>query len=99
MKEENKIKYLGEILDSSGNINENIVDRSHKAIGLRNKLKSLITDISLGSFYFQICLTMRQSMYLSSILVNSESWYFLTKKQLKLLESADSKELRKRRPK
>ena len=90
MKEEERVKYLGDVVDSRGSINETITDRVNKAIGLRSKLKSLTTDISLGSFYFEICLTMRESMYLNSILVNCESWYFITKKQIEQLEAADS---------
>ena len=52
MKEEERVKYLGDVVDSSGSINETIADRVNKAIGLRSKLKSLTTDISLGSFFF-----------------------------------------------
>ena len=65
MHEADKIKYLGEIIDVTGNMNENINERIHRSIGLRSKLKSLISGISLGSFHFEICLAMRKAAYLN----------------------------------
>ena len=72
-----------------GNINDTILERSTRAIGLRTQIKSLISSISLGSFFFEISLIFRESMYLNSILVNCDSWYSISKKNMEILESAD----------
>ena len=50
MKEAERIKFLGEIITISGSLDENIEDRSNRAIGIRSKLKSLISGISLVFF-------------------------------------------------
>ena len=63
--------------DKNANVDKTIVDRSTRAIGLRSQLKSLLSSISLGSFYFEISLIYRESMYLNSILVNCEAWYYI----------------------
>ena len=89
MMNKEQIKFLGDILNSEGTIDDTILDRSSRAIGLRSQLKSIITSLSLGSFYFEISLIFRESMYLNSILVNSEAWYNISKKNMEILESAD----------
>ena len=89
MKVDDKIKYFGEVITSSGLLDDNIEDRTNRAIGIRSKIKSLIDGISLGSCHFEICMIMREAVYLNSILVNAETWYSLTSKQISLLESAD----------
>ena len=89
MKSERRLKYLGDILTVDANIDETIVDRSTRAIGLRSQLKSLLSSISLGSFFFEISLIYRESMYLNSILINCEAWYYISKKNMELLEAAD----------
>merc|ERR1711954_199837 len=64
--------------------------RCNKAIGLRTRLRSIISDISLGSLHFGICLIMRQAVYINSILVNCESWNYLSKNQIAKLEASDA---------
>ena len=90
MKGCEEIRFLGDLINKSGNINQNIEDRLNKAIGLRTKVKSLISGISLGSYHFEICMIMREAVYLNSILVNGETWYFMTQRQLEALEAADA---------
>ena len=90
MQQGQKIKFLGDIISSSGKMSENIEERINKAIGLRSKLKSIISGISMGICHFEICMILREAVYLNSILVNCESWYFLTKRQIQSLESADT---------
>ena len=41
MKNKTQLKYLGEILNIQGNINDTILERSTRAIGLRTQIKSL----------------------------------------------------------
>ena len=45
--------------------------------------------ISLGKHYFKIALLLRESIFLSSVLNNSEIWYRLTKNDLEELEVLD----------
>ena len=52
IKETNKFKYLGDEVNSLGNIDDTISSRSSKAIGLRSQIRSMINSISLGSYFF-----------------------------------------------
>ena len=90
MQQVNKIKYLGDFLNSEGSVSDTLSDRINKSIGLRSQLKSIISDISLGSYHFEVSMIMRESMYLNSILFNADSWYYLNKKQIESLEAVDS---------
>ena len=70
-----KQKYLGDIVSSSGSNQENIKDRcktGHRAI---SQIKSLMNDISLGKYTIQIGLILRDSIFLSKMLLNSEVWH------------------------
>ena len=89
-----KQKYLGDIVSSSGSNQENIKDRcktGHRAI---SQIKSLMNDISLGKYTIQIGLILRDSIFLSKILLNSEVWHSLTKNQVEELEIIDRMLLR-----
>ena len=89
MQNAKKIKYLGDYLNSFGNLDDTINDRSQKAIGLRSQLSSILKTISLGVYYFEVAMILRESSYLNALLFDSESWCYLTKKQLETFESAD----------
>ena len=52
-KNTSKLKYLGDFLNQGGNFNDTITDRVNRAIGLRSQLMSLLSNISLGSFYLK----------------------------------------------
>ena len=91
MKETNSLKYLGEVLNAEGNINDTINARVSKAIGLRSQYSSLIKSISLGNYHFEIGMVFRDAMYLNSLLVHSETWYFISKKNMEALNEADAK--------
>ena len=85
------LKYLGDIVNSEGNINDTINARSTKAIGLRSQFSSLISSIALGNYYFEIAMIFRDAMYLNSILVNSETCFFINQKNMEILRAADAK--------
>ena len=88
IKEANKIRYLGDILPISGNLDEKLDNTSIEAIGIRSKLKALISEISLGHWNFEVCMIMGEAVYLNSILVNCKAWYSMTMKQISVLGSA-----------
>ena len=56
---------------------------------------SILNSVTLGMFYIQTALTLRDAMLLNSILVSSESWPSITVKQLKALEDVDISLFRK----
>lgn len=95
MKESEKILYLGDYINSSRNINDTIAARGAKAIGIISQVSSILTSISLGMFYIDIAMVLRDPLFLNAILINSESWYFISKKNMECLESADIQYMKK----
>ena len=84
-----KHKYLGDIVCSSGNNQENIKYRCKTGQGAISQIKTLMKDISLGKFTMQIRLILRDSIFLSKMLLNSEVWHSVTKSQIEELEIVD----------
>ena len=82
-------KYLGDIMSSFGTNNSNIKERCNIGHGAISQIKSMMTEISLGRFCIQIGLILRDSIFVSKILLNSEVWHCLTKYQVEELEKVD----------
>ena len=82
--------YLGDILNEEGTIDETVKSRKDKSIGRISQIVSIISSISLGMFYMDISLILRESMLLNGILTNSEVWFNVKEEHLTLLESADN---------
>ena len=95
MKVQVKATHLGDILNRSGDINDTITAREMKAKGINSQIFSMLNSLSLGMFYFDIALVMRDAMLINAILTNSESWPFISKKNMNTLESADSQLMQK----
>ena len=90
-----KEKYLGDLISVTGKNTENIMSRKEKSKGITKQILSILEDICFGPFKFEVALILRNSLFLSSVLVNSEAWYNLTENDLELLEQADEELLRK----
>ena len=82
-------KYLGDIVSSSGSNNANIKERCNIGYSAISQIKSLMNEISVGKFNIQIGLILRNSIFLSKMLLNSEVWCNLTKYQIEELEKVD----------
>ena len=81
--------YLGDIISFDGTNTENIRKRISKGNGIISKIRNILECVSLGAHYFKIALLLRESLLLSAMLSNSESWYGLTKEEVEDLESVD----------
>lgn len=88
-------KYLGEIISADGKNKRNIQERKNRGLGAANQIQQLLDDLCLGEYYFEAANILRNSLLLSSLLSNSETWYDLTKKEISDLESVDEILLRK----
>ena len=89
MKETSSEKYLGDILSVDGKNVNNIKARVAKATGIISRILSILEGIPFGQYYFEVAIILRNSLLVSSILCNSETWYNVTQAELNLLESAD----------
>ena len=90
-----KDKYLGDIISVNGKNTENILARKEKGKGITKQILNILENICFGPFFFEVALILRGSLFLSSILVNSEAWYEVTENDIELMEQADEDLLRK----
>ena len=73
----------------------NITKRISKGFGKIAQIISMIESISLGKHYFRIAVLLRDSLFLSSILNNSEVWYKVTEGEIEELELLDRTPLKR----
>jgi hypothetical protein len=90
-----KEKYLGDIISVDGKNSKNIQARKGKAIGIINQITSILQDICFGPYHFEVAFLLRNSLFLNSLLVNSEAWYGLSDDEITELEREDESLLRK----
>ena len=95
MKSLDRERYLGDILTSDGNINNNIEESVNKGFGKVNDILSILSEVSLGHNYFEMALMFRQSMLINNILCNIEVLYGVTKAHVERLESVDKNFMRR----
>ena len=63
--------------------------RVQKGKGIITRILTILEGIPFGQFYFEVAMMLRNSLLVSSMLVNTEAWYKITKAELNLLESID----------
>ena len=81
--------YLGDVLQCNAKNDINITERSNRGNGTVIQIVQMLEDLCLGRYFFEAALLLRNSMLLSTLLSNSESWYNLTKNDIGKLESTD----------
>ena len=65
------------------------------AIGSVGQIMTILNQVSLGHYYFDIGLVMRDTILISKLVFNSEVWYNVTDKQISKLEQIDQMFFRK----
>ena len=95
MKKVDDDKYLGDIISSDGSNQKDIDKKLSKGMGIISQVMSLLSEISLGSHYFDIALLLRETLFVNGFLTNLEVKYGLREKDLDDLENIDKILLRK----
>ena len=95
MEDTEEEKYLGDIISNDGRNLKDIKARVNKGKGIVKRILDILESIPFGKLYFQVAILLRNSLLVSSVLCNSETWFNLTKAELELLESVDLMFLRK----
>ena len=49
----------------------------------------ILSSVFFGKYYYEVALVLRSSLFLSSILLNSEAWVNLSDKNIRALEQTD----------
>ena len=94
MEKVSEWKYLGDVLNSNAKCDSNIRERVKRGIGAVGQVTQMLSDLCLGKFYFQSAIILRSSLFLSSLISNSESWVNLSPKNVSDLEKIDEQLLR-----
>ena len=94
MKESDKEKYLGDIIDKTGKIQETVQNRKLKGQGIVAEIMSIIKEVPLGKHRVEVALKLREAMLINGMLFNSEAWHGLTATQIATLEKVDQSLLR-----
>ena len=89
MEEADEEKYLGDIVSKDGRNLKNIKTRVNKGKGIAKRILDILEGIPFGKLYFQVAIILRNSLLVSSVMCNSETWFSVTKSELELLETAD----------
>ena len=82
MEEVDSAKYLGDIIQTDGKNKRNIQERKHPGLGAVNQIQQLLDDLCLGDYYFEAANILRNSLLLSTLLSNSETWCDITKREI-----------------
>ena len=90
-----KDKYLADVISNTGKNTDNAIARKEKSNGIVKQIIAILEDICFGPFHFEVTVILRDSLFLSSDLVNSEAWYDVTDSDIEVLEQADENLLRK----
>ena len=75
------------MISSTRKNEKNILNKANQGVGSVSRIFSMLSQVSLGHFYFEIALIMRDSMLVSKLVSTSEEWYDVTKQEYKKLES------------
>ena len=88
IKDSTNEKYLGDIICNSAKNDKNVEARTKKGYGIIQQIVSILQEISFGKYYFKVAKILRDSLFLNSILINSEAWYNMTRKNIEELEKS-----------
>ena len=95
MEETKEEKYLGDVISCDGRNFKNIKARVSKGKGIVQRICNTLEDIPFGKLFYEIALILRNTLLVSSVLCNIETWCNLTKSELELIETVDTMLLRK----
>ena len=87
--------YLGDIVSHDGSNQKNIKSRIGKGLGIISQIMNILETVSFGNYFFEIALTLRESMFINGILTNAEIWYNVKQSEIEEIEELDRLLLRK----
>ena len=73
MKIKKEQTYLGDLLSNDGSHTKNVQQRSNKGLGVINQIMQILESTFFGKYYFEVAVMLRESLFLSSLLLNSEA--------------------------
>ena len=87
----NREKYLGEILSSSAKIDNNILERCNKGVGIVNDILGMLKEVSFGYHYFSMAIQFRNAKLVAGMLSSIDTIYGTTNAHIEQLEQVGEK--------
>ena len=81
--------YLGDLISSDGTHNKKVQQRSNKGLGVITQIMNILESTYFGKHFFEVAIVLRDSLFLSSLLLNTEAWVNYTDKDVRILEQCD----------
>ena len=88
------VKYHGDIFNSKGNNNDLIESRVRTGRQKIGVIQAFCKEIALGNYEIQMMLQLYESIFLSTVLFNCQSWTNLTNTHIKSLQTLQMKYLK-----
>lgn len=89
------IEYLGDIFNVKGDNSDMVQDRVRRGTAAMVSIEAIMTDLCLGTHTFNVYLLLYQSLFLSTMLFNSQAWSNVSKKDIENLQTCQLKMLKK----
>ena len=89
MNKKNYEVYLGDVICSSGKNVKNIWNKINQGVGAVSQIFSMLGQISLGHYFYDIALILRDLRLVRKLISSSEIWYSVTKQEYEKLENID----------
>jgi hypothetical protein len=89
MKVKTEQTYLGDLISTDGSHAKNVQQRTNKGLGVITQVMQILESTFFGKYHFEVAMVLRESLFLSSLLLNSEAWVNYTDKDVRKLEQCD----------
>ena len=90
-----ELTYLGDVFNSKGNNDGLIADRMKRGIKAMVTIAALMAEVNVGVHRISTNLLLYRSLFLSTILFNSQTWSNLRAKDIKMLQTLQLKFLKR----
>ena len=95
IKDVSDVMYLGNKINSDGSNMMDITMKCNRGVGTINKIQNILETMFFGKYYFEVGITLIESMLLGTILTNIEVAYNITLSEIEKLEKCHEMSLRK----
>ena len=96
LKEVEHTRYLGEVVSNTGSQDRNIQTRVTRGLSAGESIIQILQETCFGKYDCEVFLIFRESLLLSTLISNSETWNYITKKNIETLEAVDENLIRKK---
>ena len=91
VEEVSEDSYLGELVSSNSKIDKNIEKRVSRGISAGNAIIEILNETVFGNYDFEVFVVLRNSLLLSTLISNGESWNNIMTKHIQDLEQTDER--------